>query len=121
MDNMPELRGSVTGDYDGRYRLYTVAEVPFGTFPEYPSGPGRVVIDGWHMSTSSLSRAFSSPSVVTADDGMHTLSLSRHDETGERMRHELDGTKYPTSEGASRAAYEAGCLAYMVYERDAHR
>lgn len=123
MADKPMLRGAIyPGGYDGRYRLYTVDDVPFNRFPEYPAGPSTVVVDGWSKSTSSLSRIFSSPSVVAADDGLHKLRLTRHDGTGAVVeRHALDGGKYRSQREATRAAYEAGCLAFMVYEKDADR
>lgn len=134
----PAIQGrgpSAPGDYDGRYRLYTVDHVPFDRFPSYSDGgPSTVTHNGWNISTSSTCRVFSSPSVVAADDGMHTLRVTRdgrYVDTGVIgphgtpvkeyvvTRHPLDGTKYATKRDADRAAYEAGALAFMVYEKNA--
>ena len=115
MSSKPEVRGHASEHYDGRYRLYTVNHVPYGTYPRYvDGGPAMVVVDGWGKSVSSLCRIFSSQSVIEADDRQHTLSLRRAGGL-----HSLNGTKYPTSEAADQAAYEVGATAYMVYERNA--
>jgi hypothetical protein len=109
---------------DGRYRLYTSEHLDFDALPSYrDGGPSLVVVDGYCMSTSSVS-GFSSRAVLAADDGMHTLSLSKPVRGFEwditrRDKHPLDGTKYATAPDARRAAFDAGAMAYMVYERDA--
>ncbi len=38
---------------------------------------------------------------------------------GDIERHALDGTTYPTGDDASRAAYDAGLLQWMVYDTPA--
>lgn len=98
------------------YTLYTVDDVPFGTQFDSPRRVGRVTT-GWNVSTTSLCKFFSSPSVVAADDGMITLNVFRYASATSREceRHPLDGTRYPSKEDADRAAYDAGLLAYMVY------
>lgn len=103
---------------NGRYRVLTVAHLPYGTLPAYPEGPATVTIEPWCVSTSPLS-PLSSPSVLAADDGMTTLNV--HKMTGGCERHDLDGTKYATKDDADRAAYDAGVTGYMVYERDRER
>lgn len=121
---LPELAGERWSWRDGRYRVYTVAHLPFEALPAYADGgPATVALGVWGVSTSSLCRAFSSPSVAAADDGMHTLSVYRFATPGgaDIERHALDGTTYATGRDASRAAYEAGLLGFMVYERDAGR
>ena len=125
---LPEIQGGVESwGYDGRYRLYTNEHVEFDALPPYADGgPAMVVVDGYSMSTSNVS-GFSSRAVLAADDGMFTLNLSMpiRDGVGSMApilrfdKHELDGTKYATRHDASRAAFDAGTLAFMVYERDA--
>jgi hypothetical protein len=121
---LPAVEGELWSWRDGRYRLYTVDHVDFDALPAYgDGGPAKVVLDGWAMSTSSLSRALSSPSVVARDDGMHTLNIDRvvneRPGGGSADRHPLDGTRYATYRDADRAAYGAGIVGFMVYERDA--
>lgn len=75
---IPAIQGKRYSWSDGRYRIYTRDHIDFDTLPSYDDGgPATVVIDGYSMSTSTLSRALSSPEVVAADDGMHTLNLSK--------------------------------------------
>lgn len=85
------------------YRLQTVADVPFGHYPDWDNGgPALVVVDGWGTSLSH-------------GDGIdgYRVNAYRVPWTGER--HELDGTCYPTRELADKAKYDAGLIAYMVY------
>jgi hypothetical protein len=126
---LPPLEGDLIdslGDY--RYRLYTVAELPFDALPAYPAGPARVAHTDWHTATSSLCHGLSSPSVVAADDGMVAVRATRggYNKDGQYdpalvERHELDGQRFATQHAADRAVYEAGLTAFMVYERDAAR
>jgi hypothetical protein len=103
---------------DGRYRLFTATHAPFDTFPPPPHPrPALVTVDPWGVSYAHLNRLFSSPSVVAADDGLVTLHAYRPDGPRRLIHHELDGTRYPTVRDAQRAAYDAGLLAFMVYER----
>lgn len=120
--SLPEVSGTVSDSYDGRYRLWTISHgVDFDALPSYyDGGPAIVVIDGWHKSTSSVCRALSSPSVVAADDGTHVLNLWQGTATSPAY-HELHGKHFPTDRDADRAAYNAGTTAFMVYERDAAR
>lgn len=106
------------------YRLVGVEDLSFGTFPSYDQGgPSLVTRGGWGVSYESLDRLFSSPSVVVADDGLVTLKVYQYTSATARtaIHHELHGSKYATRELASQAAYEAGCLSFMVYDRDAHK
>jgi hypothetical protein len=120
----PQIEGKREPWGDSRYRIYTHEHISFDALPSYrDGGPATVVVDGYSMSTSSVS-GFSSRSVLAADDGMHTLSLSkpiRGDECEITRfdKHPLDGTKYAIERDAKRAAFDAGALAFMVYERDA--
>jgi hypothetical protein len=101
------------------YRLYTVADVPFDAFPQYADGgPSMVVNTEYGVSYSSTCKVLSSPGVVAADDGLVTLNAYASPYTGEK--HALDGTKYATQTDARRAAYEAGLLAFMVYDDSKH-
>ena len=112
------------GSYKRRtYRLITVAEAPFDAFPPYSEGgPAKVTNTEYSVSTSSLCGVLSSPEVVQRDDRKHTLNLSRRvpglplSDPGAYEKHPLDGTKYATQRDADRAAYEAGALAFMVYD-----
>ncbi len=110
----PPVEGQIfpTG-YDGRYRLYTIAHLPFDALPSYAEGgPAKVVLDPWDVSTTSPTEG---------EGGRVTLNVypATSRQTGER--HPLDGTRYDDREDADRAAYDAGLLAFMVYERDAAR
>jgi hypothetical protein len=118
----PVLGTAFDYGFDGRYRLWTVANgIDFDDMPPYgEGGPATVAVDGWHMSTSSLSALLSTPSVVAADDGKVTLHLWRGD-PHDAGHHPLHGTKYDTHRDANRAAYEVGGLAFMVYEKHTHR
>lgn len=121
-NDYPPVKGTKYSSFDGRYRLWTISEIPFNWFPAYADGgPSQVVIDGWSKSVSYLDGFFSSPSVAAADDGKVTLHLRKIAQDGTREPHPLDGSKYDTKEDADRAAFEAGCTAYMVYLRDEGR
>lgn len=102
-----------------RYRLYTVEHLPFGALPSYrDGGPAKVALPGWAVSTSTVSRLFSSSEVVA--DGTVTLNLRQYQpDTFDYTPHALDKTTYPTQADADRASYEVGASAYMVYDRDA--
>ena len=125
--SVPPLRGTVHHDgYDGRYRVWTAANgIIFDALPGFQSGgPTMVAINGWSFSTSRLCRALSSASVADADDGMHTVGCSRGrgEEQEATEKHPLlNGRKFPLRRDADRAAYDAGVLGFMVYERDADR
>lgn len=117
---LPPVEGCLLEIYDGRYRLWTAAHgLAFDAVPRYADGgPATAALDAWVVSTESLCRVTSSPSAVAADDRMHTLSAWRGDPFAPEL-HPLHGSKYPTSEDASRVAYEAGLIGFMVYQRDA--
>lgn len=125
--SLPQLEGTVQTWRDGRYRIYTVEHIDFDTLPQYrDGGPPMIAINGYNVSYSTLSRMFSSANVIAADDGLHGLSIftTLYDQDGMYAgseRHELDGTRYATQRDASRAAFEAGALGFMVYERDVER
>lgn len=124
-----QVHGRIHGDgYDGRYRLYTHENVAFDDVTPYgEGGPSLVAHSDWHTSTSSTSRLFSSREVVALDDGMHTVRASRegHYEMvdGEQryvtVKHDLDGQKFATKRDADRAKFDAGLVAFMVYDRKA--
>lgn len=121
----PQMQGQKYDWHDGRYRIWTVNEVPYGRFPTYadhgPSAVPMVTHTEWGVSYPRLCRVLSPPSVVAADDGKIELSISRIVEKPgnyDVIRHPLDGTKYDTDSDAQRAAYEAGVVAYMVYVKD---
>jgi hypothetical protein len=103
----------------GGYRLWTAAHgLDFDAMPE--RGAQLVPFNGWHAPKTCLCRSQSSASVVAADDNMVTLGMWRGD-AAKPQRHALDGTKYPTHLDANRAAYNAGAMAFMVYEDQAGR
>lgn len=103
---------------NGRYRVVTVAYLPFDALPQYPAGPALVTVGGWNTSTSSLS-PLSSPTVIAVDNSKVTLNVFRmHGDAVHITSHELDGTQYPTRRDADRAAYNAGVTGFMVYEHD---
>lgn len=112
---IPDLYGDVTALGDYRYRLYTVAELPFeAMLGRRDGGPGMAVIDGWAVGYTGTK-----PARLNARRGGYTEE-GRYDPNLVE-RHELDGVEYPTMRDAERAAYDAGLLAFMVYERDAAR
>lgn len=105
----PELvdRGPL---FRGGYRLYDRTHCDFDDFPAWPEGPGTVVHAGWGVSYSMPNSEH--PKVV-----LHAYKFEGEEEGF--AKHELDGTEYDTKEDATRAAFEAGLLAFMVYEQDA--
>lgn len=122
----PPIRGQKYGyGYDGRYRIWTVNEVPHGRFPRYnDGGPAMVVLEDYSKSVTVPCYLFGDRP-ADADDKV-TLNLRRitgRSATGlpEMEPHELDGTKYDTDDDADRAAYEAGCTGYMVYVKNEAR
>jgi hypothetical protein len=108
----PDLHGFTNTDYDGRYRIYTIASgIAFDSVPAYgQGGPAQVAFGDWNVSTTHSSDR---PDV-------HTLSVWRGDAC-KPTRHQLDGTDYPTRRDADRAAYNAGVSGFMVYEKHAFR
>lgn len=126
--SIPEQQGEIASyGYDGRHRLYTHEHIDFDALPDYrEGGPATVAHTGWSMSTSSTS-VLSSPSVLAEalanPASRFTLNSARggHYENGHYVveRHELDGTFYASDRDARRAAFNAGILAYMVYNREA--
>jgi hypothetical protein len=118
----PPMQGQEYDWHDGRYRIWTVNEVPYDRFPRYgKGGPAIVALDDYSTSVSVPCYLFG-VRPANADDRV-TLNLRRitgRSATGlpEMEPHELNGTKYDTTEDADRAAYEAGCTAYMVYVKD---
>lgn len=127
----PDLQGEQwASGYDGRHRLYTHEHIAFDALPDYrEGGPATVTNGDWSMSVSSVCVALSSPSVAAEalanPATRYTLNASRdgHYEAGRYVseRHPLDGTTYASDRAARRAAFDAGIIAYMVYERDAAR
>ncbi len=117
-------RPPIEGSYGGGHRLWTVNELPFDFFPAYADGgPVAVPLHGWNVSYSSLSPVLSSASAVADDDGKHTLEIFRVVSYSPYVaeRHPLNGNKYEDREEGTRAAYEAGVLALMVYVKDEAR
>lgn len=119
---VPPLHGHHFGHRDGRYRVWTIGHgLRFDAVPPRSlGGPATVPVGPWHVSTSSLDPAMSSPSVVTNDDGRHTLHVWSGDPASPLL-HDLDGTTWPTRRAADQAAYDAGVTGLMVYETKAAR
>src|SRR6478735_7911205 len=111
MSVTPELRGTQSDLWDGRYRLYLVDVAPFDSFPAYEhGGPSTVTVGDWCVSYA----------MGGGIDGYELhVYRSFSDESAPGEHHPLYGTVYPTAHDARRAAYEAGALAFMVYEKDA--
>jgi hypothetical protein len=97
-----------TSPFRGGYTLYTVEDVPFGTFPAYPEGPAMVISGaGYYVSTTTNDQ----------EPGARVGAFKVVSERPYRTeRHPLDGVSFPDSEAARKAQYEAGLLAYMVYD-----
>lgn len=113
MKNLTTRPAPALGGMLKQYRLYTNEFADFDDFPEYPEGPGLVVVGGWGVSYSTGG---------LDDDGRVTLRAYKCEGPEEGfLDHELYGTKYDTRREASRAAFDAGLLAYMVYEDHAER
>jgi hypothetical protein len=108
----PDLHGFTNTDYDGRYRIYTIASgIAFDSVPAYDQGgPASVAFGDWNVSTTHSSDR----------PGVYTLKVWRGD-AFKPTRHQLDGTDYPTLRDADRAAYDAGVTGFMVYEKHAFR
>lgn len=126
--SLPPIAGRVLnfgrgGVYDGRYRLYTVSELPFFDLLPDVGGPHLAVLDGWQVSTERCYWSLTMPSdLFSGDSGEDTLNIRRSSRSLQHdAPHPLDGTKHPTYRDAMRAAYNAGVMAYMVYERHAAR
>lgn len=101
--NHPPIQQTLPGR-SREYRLYTVADCDYGDFQA-----STVTVGNWGVSYQS-----------TYGEEGHTLHI--YDcvllrSQSEDYKHPLYGTVYPTQEDANRAAFEAGCLAYMVYEQ----
>lgn len=94
--------------FRGGHTLYTVDDVPFDHFPQYADGgPAMVVVDGWNVSVSTgahIDGAVSGAFKVLIETPYTTL------------RHPLDEKPFPTQEAAKQAQYEAGLIAFMVYD-----
>ena len=107
----PSIEGTSDKWGDGRYRVYTIEHIPFDTLsPWNAGGPRMVTIDGWGVSKDGYKDVTLS---VFRFDHMTRSSATPHPT--------LDGATYATFLDADRAAYEAGVLGFMVYERDAER
>ena len=104
--SLPEAEGHKGSDFDGRYRLYTVASgIDFDVMPTVAEGgPALVTVSGWRIVYSTSS-----------DRDGYTLGAWRGDPF-QPIRHQLDGTEYPTLRDAERAAWAAGLAGFMVYE-----
>lgn len=89
------------------YTLKTVADVPFDAYPEYPVGPALVAVGDWCVSTTSGAH------MDGVEAGAFQVVSERPYAT---RRHPLDGQMFPTREAARQAQYEAGVLAFMVYD-----
>lgn len=111
----PELKGS---SLHGGYRLYTRDELPFDDVPAViDGGPATVVIDGWGVSYSTNIEWPGGRPNAAETDGRWQLKAYKFEGPEEGFaRHEIDGTIYEDRREATRAAYEAGLLAFMVYE-----
>lgn len=89
------------------WKLKTIADTPFGTYPPYPVGPAIVQNDDWN--TSCMTGTHIEGAKISA-----FRVITENPYTTER--HELDGQTFPNTETARRAQYEAGMIAYMVYD-----
>lgn len=111
---LPPLQGVCSPTYDGRYRLYTVDHLPFDALPAYSDGgPAMVAVGEWCVSYV----------VDHSTDWACTLKVYRAAGAAGTAdeHHPLYGATYTDIRDAERAAYEAGALAFAVYERDASR
>lgn len=110
----PPVKGQDGPFRDGRYRVWTVHH-----WRSYESlraaGAVTVAMPEYSVSTSVLSRIFSSPGAIAEDDGRHTLNVRRH--VGGGKTEPLFEKKYPTRAEADRAAWERGYTGLMLYLR----
>lgn len=103
---LPEIRQTLPGR-SRPYRLYTVEHVDFDTF----LGAHNLVVCGpWGVSYQQEMDENWNRTGLTEMRVYDVRSIP-----GETVKHALYGTTYPTQEDASRAAFEAGVLAFMVY------
>lgn len=97
------------------YEFFTAEDTPFEDKVDLPES-ALVTTDDWCVSYTSLDRVLSAPEVVAEDDGKVMLRIHRpfggYGPGGDK--HPLYGTKYDTRRDASKAAYEAGALKFMV-------
>lgn len=96
--NVPCMKG----EPGYRYRVWTVAEIPFDKLPHFEPGmrsPAFVALDGW-----------------TVYLGERTLNVHRPGE-----HHPLNGSQHATERAVRRAAYEAAVLGLHVYDNVAAR
>ena len=90
------------------YKLVTAADgIEYGHYPAYPVGPAMVTNDNWHVSITTTD---AEPGAVSGV--FKILSM----QPWETQPHELDKVTFPDVEAAYKAQYEAGVLAYMVYD-----
>jgi hypothetical protein len=85
-----------------RYRVWTVADIPFDDLPRFDPGmrsPAFVSLDDW-----------------TVYLGERVLNVHRPGE-----QHPLNGSEYADVRAVTRAAYEAGVLGLHVYDDVAAR
>lgn len=115
---LPPLQG---GGFRGGYRLFNVRDLPWDertrVLARAEDGRGTCVIDGWGVSYTTGQTWEGGNPGRAADIAGVRLSAYKWEGPEEGFElHELNGTTYSTKAEATRAAYEAGLLAFMVYE-----
>jgi hypothetical protein len=107
---MPEIQQTLPGRTTP-YRLFTVEHCDWEDFaPAGLARPPVVTLAPWGTSyTQEMDENWERTGMVE----MHVYDV--RSVPGETVKHPLYGTTYPTQEQATRAAWEAGVLAFMVY------
>lgn len=106
----PPIQGQVfPNGVDGRYRLWTMAELPWNR-AQVPAladgGPLVVTVAPWDAA------------VRGTGDGKWRIDALNMQTGG---AHDLDGATYDVEDDAYRAAYDAGIVAFLIHEIDRHR
>jgi hypothetical protein len=92
----------------GRSREYRLFNREFVDYDDLAGLHSRVTTDGWGVSYTSV---YGEGDRVT----LHIYDTAKLHAGGD-YKHPLYGTTYDTLEDASRAAFDVGALAFMVYE-----
>ncbi len=115
----PPAHGKEYWHLNMRYRLWTAATGLRFDDMRVDDGPSVVPVDsGWHVSYT-VPMGWT-PALADVHDGKVELLVWRGDYR-DPERHPLNGSRHDTMRDAHRAAYEAGLIAFMIYETQEYR